>query len=254
MPVLSKRWLVATAIGACLVTSICGLVIAYPPPVGHVNDFAGVMRQDAVTSLEAALVELEQRTGAEVAVATVPTVPDGNIEQAAVDLFKEWGVGKQGADNGVLVLCAVQDRAVRIEVGYGLEPVLPDAVCGRIIREQMVPQFRAGDYSAGLTAGALAVAGLIAQHAHVTLTPVVPVSAPSAGLWWAWGLPLLAFGLIFLVGLIMNRRKYGRWFVWGGGGGSGSGGGSWGGSGGGSGSGGGFGGGSSGGGGASGRW
>ena len=221
-----------------------------PRPAGHVNDFAGVMRPEAVQQLESALIELEHVTGAEMAVATVPTVPDGNIEQAAVDLFHQWGVGKQRADNGVLLLCAVQDRKVRIEVGYGLEPVLPDAVCGRIIREQMVPFFRAGDFSGGLMNGGMAVAQLIAQHAGVTLAGAVVAPLSRSMPWW---LQLLFFGGCLLLVTLLRRmqRSFGSMF-WGdyfgssvgGFGGGGFGGGGFGG----------FGGGSSGGGGASGSW
>ncbi len=139
-------------------------------PKGRVSDFAGVMDPTATQQLESVLAELEQKTGAEVAVAVIPTVPDKDVDKAAVDLFQQWGIGKKGKDNGVLILCAVQDRRIRIEVGYGLEAILPDAKAGRIIDGEILPYFRKGDFSGGLVNGALAVASIIAQHAGVTLT------------------------------------------------------------------------------------
>lgn len=231
-----------------------GAASSYPPPSGHVNDFAGVMRPEAVQQLEQVLIELQRQTGAEVALATVSTVPDGDVERAAVDLFAQWGIGKKGSDNGVLVLCAVQDRKVRIEVGYGLEAVLPDAVSGRIIREQMVPLFRAGDMSGGLVNGGTAVAQLIAQHAGVTLT-TAPQVAPASTTRPDWVfLFFIVFILFFSVLSRLGRMRGGYGGVYGGGWGGGFGGGGFGGGGFGGGGFGGFGGGGSGGGGASGSW
>ncbi len=245
------RWpraaIVRTAVCSLLLATLCQPARAgrYPAPVGYVNDFAGVMRQETVAQLGALLTELEQKTGAEMAVVTVRTVPDGNIEQAAVDLFHAWGIGKKRRDNGVLILCAVQDRKVRIEVGYGLEPVLPDAWCGQVIREQMIPQFRAGDFSSGLKGGALTVAAAIAQHAGVTLAGATAVPLPRSIPWWP---QLLFYGVCFLVaGLLQKIQQSVSSIFWGdyfGGSVGGFGGGGFGG----------FGGGGSGGGGASGSW
>ncbi len=194
-------------------------------PVGWVNDFAGVMDRQAAQRLERVLDELERRTGAEVAVVTVPTVADGDIEHAAVDLFHAWGIGKKQRDNGVLILCAVQDRRVRIEVGYGLEAILPDAKSGRIIREQMIPYFRSGDLSTGLVQGALAVAGAIAQDAKVALETTVPMAPsppvePGTLLVLGQFLPLLFFVLLLLVltrSLGRHGSRYGSWYGFGGG-------------------------------------
>lgn len=141
------------------------------------NDFAGVIRPDARRGLEGVLRDLERRTGAEVALVTVDSVPDGDVERAAVDLVERWGIGKRAQDNGVLILCAVNQRRVRIEVGYGLEGILPDGKTGRIIDEHMLPRFRAGDMSAGLHHGTLAVARAIAANAGVTLGEQ-PLSTP----------------------------------------------------------------------------
>jgi uncharacterized protein len=162
---------VRLVVGAAVLLTCCMAGLARPlagaaglalHPAGRVNDFAGVMEAGARQRLEQALDDLEQRTGAEVAVVTVDTVPDGDVDKAAVELFEAWGIGKKHRDNGVLILCAVRDKRIRIEVGYGLEAVLPDARTGRIIDTQMLPAFRRGDLTAGLVRGALAVADVIA--------------------------------------------------------------------------------------------
>lgn len=230
------------------------MAATYPEPVGRVNDYANVMDTPSIQRLDEALAELERRTGAEVAVVTLPSVEGGDVDRAAEELFRQWGVGKRGNDNGVLILCAVRDRRVRIEVGYGLEGALPDALCGRIIRDRIVPHVKVGDYSAGLIEGTLAVASLIAKSAGVELGDApqaltLPSGSPG---WFSIGGVLLFFVVIALLMLVMRKRGV----PWGGAGWDGSvgtsdGGWSGGGFGGGSG---GFGGGSSGGGGASGSW
>jgi len=174
-------------------------------PVGRVNDFAHVMSAPAIERLERLLEELEQNTTAEVAVVTVPSVEGGDIDGAAVELLRDWGIGKRGKDNGVLILCAVQDHRVRIEVGYGLEAILPDAKTGRIIDEQMLPHFRAGDLATGLVDGTLAVANVIARNAGVTLSGgpspaperTAPPSAP-----WSSVLTLVFFGCLVVLAVL----------------------------------------------------
>ena len=203
-------------------------------PQGLVNDFAGVMNPQAAQQLESVLLQLAHQTSVEVALVTVPTVPDGDIERAAADLFRDWGIGKRSQDNGVLILCAVQDRRVRIEVGYGLEAILPDAKTGRIIDEQMLPRFRAGDMSTGLVNGAVVVADAIAKAAGVTLAGgvgVVPPRPASPGS-WSWLLLLLVLGCVVAVAgrdptsffwLFLGMMSGGSGPAWEGGGGFGGG-------------------------------
>jgi uncharacterized protein len=122
-------------------------------PTGYVNDFAGVMSEDAKSSLEAELVAFEKETSNEITVAIVPNLGGDYIENYAVKLFEEWGVGKADKDNGALFLLAIEDREVRIEVGYGLEGALPDSLAQRILDEEVTPHLRNGDYDLGVTAG-----------------------------------------------------------------------------------------------------
>ncbi len=175
-------------------------------PVGRVNDFAGVMEAGARQRLEGRLSELEQRTGAEVTVVTVESVPDGDVDRAAVELFQAWGIGKKDRDNGVLILCSVRDRRIRIEVGYGLEAVLPDARTGRIIDTQVLPAVRRGDLSAGLVAGALAVADVIAGTADATSADPTGVRIPSVVV-----LLIAVLILAILLILLSRTRDRGPW-------------------------------------------
>ena len=140
-----------------------------PQPTGYVNDFANVLDARTRSGLESTLSSLEQRTGAEVAVVTVNSLEGAPIEDYAVKLFQTWGIGKKGKDNGALILVAPNERQVRIEVGYGLEGAINDALAGRIIRERMLPAFKAGDFNAGIAGGTMTVAALVAKEAGTTL-------------------------------------------------------------------------------------
>jgi len=132
-----------------------------PPLRGRVNDYAGVMSQGQVQSLEAQLAQFEQETGHQVAVLTIPTLDGEDIEGFGIRVAENWKVGKKGFDNGVILLVAINDRKLRIEVGYGLEGVLPDITAQRIISEYLVPRFRVQDYAGGIIAGVDAVLKVI---------------------------------------------------------------------------------------------
>ena len=231
-------------------------------PRGYVSDFAGVFATNDLVLLNGFLKQLEDQTTAEIAVVTVKTLDGGEISDFANRLFKQWGIGQKKKDNGMLLIAAIDDRKVWIEVGYGLEGALPDARAGRVLDEQVVPEFREGRHASGLTRGAQALAGIAAAESGVTLTnlppgmaAVVSAAAPVAAT-TTQGSPLAVvvfLGIIFgFVGFIIFASKKG-WIKPSKGGGGGS---SHGSSGGGSsgGSSGGFGGGSSGGGGAGRSW
>ena len=228
---------------------------SWPSPIGYVSDFAKVIPPDQTQQIDSLLSELEQKTGAQVAVVTIPSLNGADIDSSAADLFKQWGIGQKKKDNGVLLVAATEDHKIRIEVGYGLEPIIPDGQAGSIIRQYMAPQFKRGDYGSGFLVGTVAVAQIIAQDAGVTLTGQamnLPLSSDDSP---TGRLPFWGFIMIFIViWVVMSLANRGRRGYWGGGywGGGGFGGG-WSGGGGGGGFGG-FSGGGSGGGGASGCW
>ena len=140
-------------------------------PAGYVNDYAGLLSPADESRISALAGQLENKTSAQLAVVTVRSTAPQTIESYAVELFEKWGIGQRGKDNGVLLLMAAQDRKVRIEVGYGLEGVLTDAMSSNIIQQFLVPAFRAGKYSEGLYQGSLAIASLVAEDAGVSINP-----------------------------------------------------------------------------------
>jgi uncharacterized protein len=240
-------------------------------PTGYVTDLAGVIQPETKTRLEALCAELEQKTGAQMAIVTVHSLEGQSIENYAVDLYKQLGVGSKKDNRGVLLLVSPDERKYRIEVGYGLEPVINDARAGDAGRA-MVPFLRRGDFSGAIETAAWQLAKYIVDDRGVTLSGQPPVrqvqrrDERSRG-----GIPIwVIIGIFLLVWFISRSSGGGRsggsgWWIWplmggwggggrGGWGGGGFGGGGWGGAGSGGGGFGGFGGGSSGGGGASGGW
>jgi uncharacterized protein len=140
----------------------------FPRPSGPINDFANVLDAATEQELVALVKAVEDETTVEIAVATVPSLNGVSVEEYANKLFAEWGVGQKGKDNGVLVLVAPSERKIRIEVGYGLEPILPDGLAGSIIRDQFVPAFRKSDYQTGVLDGVRRVAAIVRRGQVVT--------------------------------------------------------------------------------------
>src|SRR5262249_6186098 len=123
-----------------------------PPLKGRVNDYAGLM-PGYVGSLEERLSSFEQETGHQIAVLTVPSLEGEDIESFGIKVAENWKIGKKTHDTGAILIVGPKDRRLRIEVGYGLEGVLPDATANRIIQEVIVPRFRNNDYPGGIEAG-----------------------------------------------------------------------------------------------------
>jgi uncharacterized protein len=235
-------------------------------PTGYVTDLAGAIQADTKGRLEALCTELQEKTGAQMAIVTIHSLEGQSIENYAVDLYKQLGVGSKQDNRGVLLLVSPDERKYRIEVGYGLEPVINDARAGDTGRA-MVPSLRSGDFSSAIETAAWQLGKYVADDRGVTLSgqpPVREVQHRDEGS--RGGIPIWVIIGIFLLIWIMSRSTGGRgggcWWLfpllggWGGGGrGGGWGGGGFGGGGSSGGGGfGGFGGGSSGGGGASGSW
>ena len=245
---------------AFLATIVFALTLAGAEPVSqlqptdYVNDFAHVLDSNTIAQLDSICQQIDQKAHAQIAVVTIQSLDGSDIESYAVDLFKQWGIGSKATDRGVLILLATQDRRYRIEVGYGLEPILPDGKVGSFGREA-VPLLKQGDYNAAVLLMTSRVAEVIARDAGIQLAganspvPEEPQEEHHSGF------TILALLALFLI--VMLIRPLRGLFFWlllfslGGGGGSGGGRGGGGFGGGGFG---GFGGGSSGGGGASGSW
>ena len=139
-------------------------------PSGWVNDFAGVIDGANLAKITALTGELQEKTTAEIAVVTIASLEGQDIDDFTNRLFAQWGVGKKGKDNGVMILVAVAEKKIRIETGYGVEGAVPDGAAGAIIREDMLPRFRSGDIGSGILAGTYAIAGRVAAEQNIQLT------------------------------------------------------------------------------------
>ena len=255
---LHNKWWLSLASVLALALAAQAEPVAKLKPTDYVNDFAHVLDQNSIAQMDDICRQIEEKAHAQIAVVTVRTLGGAEIESYAVDLFHQWGVGSKSKDSGVLILYAIDDHRARIEVGYGLEPILTDGKVTSFQREA-VPLMRSGNYGQALLLVTSRVANVIADDAHIQLTnlqvqpPVERDSQPSGHLSTGG---MIAIGIVILIILFTPLRGILFWMLFsgmfGGGGGGGFGGGG-GGFGGGSGFGG-FGGGSSGGGGGSSSW
>jgi len=194
-------------------------------PTGYVTDLAGVIRADTKTRLENLCTELEQKTGAQMAIVTVRSLEGETVEQYGNELFKQLGVGSKKENLGVLLLVAPTERKYWTEVGYGLEPVINDARAGDAGRA-MVPFLRQGNYSAAIEAAAWQLAKYVADDRGVSLSgapPAAPVRRreDNSTSFPLWPIFVLIFFVIHIIRAVA-RGTSGR-----GGRGSGSGGGWW---------------------------
>jgi uncharacterized protein len=169
-----------------LLTSSIAAAQELPKPQGDVTDLADVLDGDAKAEAEARIRQAETKSGAEIAVATVPSLDGMSVEEYGNRLFNHWGIGKKGRDNGVLILVAPAERKIRIEVGYGLEPVLPDGLTGEIIRNDALPAFRDGAYGRGILASVNRVAAIVETGHIVTAEERAGLAADTEDLAPTW--------------------------------------------------------------------
>ena len=190
------RWLRIAAIVLCCHTAHAVDWKALKPQ-GYVSDFAGVLQPAQKAQLEQFCGTVEHSTGAQMALVTISSLEGEPIEDVANTIFRAWGVGAKGKNEGVLLLLAINDHRDRLEVGYGLEPILPDGFDGSVLRD-MRPALRQSDYSDALMAAAQTIGNTIAQAKHVQLTAKLPRrNQPSADDSISWPV-IIGFIVIFL--------------------------------------------------------
>jgi uncharacterized protein len=175
--------------------TLSAAAISIPSLTGRVVDDAGILKPETRARLTAALKAHEEATTNQIVVLTVPTIRPDDIEDYAVKVFESWKLGQKGKDNGVLVVVVPNDHKMRIEVGYGLEPTLTDAMSGRIIQNVMTPQFKNGNYDQGIEDGVKAIVGQLDGTGDD-----IPAAPPEAA---AQGAPMdrgsqIVFGVFFL--------------------------------------------------------
>ena len=174
MPVnLLTKWCVAAVLALSLGTLTRAESVSQLQPTGYVNDFAHVLNQTTIAQLTDISRQVDEKAHAQIAVVTINSLDGSDIESFAVDLFKKWGIGSKSTDHGVLILYAIKDRRARVEVGYGLEPILPDGKVGGFQREA-IPLMQAGDYNNALLLVTSRIANVIATDAGVQLTNAQP--------------------------------------------------------------------------------
>jgi uncharacterized protein len=207
MPTRDKSALLAVLLLAC-----CSFAwtekIADIRPQGYVTDLANVIDPATKAKLEALCAEVEQKTGAQIAVVTVNSFDGRTREDYAADLYKQLGVGSKKNSRGVLLLLAPKERQYKIEIGYGLEPVINDARAGDIGRE-MVPDLKRKDYSAAVLLGTTRIAQLIAADKGVQLNGVPAYQPRAPASQTPWWIPVLVIVVIFLVVRAISRSGRG---------------------------------------------
>ena len=143
----------AVALALLLAAGSAGAEVAVPPLTARVTDLTGTLSGEAVNRIESKLAAFEAKKGSQIAVLIVPTTQPEDIDQFGIRVEDAWKLGRKGVDDGAYLIVAKNDRRVRIEVGYGLEGALPDAIANRIVEETIAPHFKAGDFDGGIEAG-----------------------------------------------------------------------------------------------------
>ena len=198
--------LAVVAVLLCVLPVARAEKVADIQPSGYVIDLANVIQPETRARIAAMATELQQKTGAQIAVVTVNSLQGETREQYAADLYKHLGIGSKKSDEGVLLLVAPKERQYKIEVGYGLEPVINDARAGDIGRA-MVPDLRKGDYSAAILTAMTQIAQLIAADKGVTLTGVPNrPRAPATTQKLPWWLVFVGIYIVFAIIRAIVRR------------------------------------------------
>lgn len=184
-------------------------------PQGYVSDFAGVVDEGTKAQIERYCARVEQVTGAQMALVTIQTLEGEPVEDVANAIFRAWGVGKKGTNEGIMLLLVVGDHKSRLEVGYGLEPYIPDGFAGSVLRE-MRPSLREQRYGAALAAAAETIGTRIAQAKKVEIGEALPHRPRMAqrrlnggGLPW----PLIIVGIVILLALMGRGGSSGGGFL-----------------------------------------
>jgi uncharacterized protein len=194
---------------ALVSAGLAALAINFPTLSGRVVDQANIISADVRASVDQKLVDLETKSGIQLVVATVASLGGDEIEPYANALFRSWKLGERTKNNGVLLLVAPNEKRVRIEVGYGLEGTLTDALSKIIIANAMAPRFKAGDFSGGITRGVDdIIAVLTTDPSEWQQRPSLRLDSQQGADWTAW---FVVAAFIALVTLLVVSPGF-RWF------------------------------------------
>ncbi len=211
---LRNKIIILLFIFCLLASNIFAEVVIPDRPVNHVVDLAGIIHDNVEAGLNRYLLELEQKTTAQMVILTINSLEGESLEDFSISIAHDkWKLGQKGKDNGVLLLVSLQDRKYRFEIGYGLEGLLPDSLVGSMGRQYMVPYFRKGDYSTGIFMASLAVISEIASDAGVEITGMPKLQGRPAYSRTEKRKPSLLsgiFSILFFLGLIYLFIKHPR--------------------------------------------
>jgi uncharacterized protein len=223
--------LYSIAILLVLAAAISAQALEVPPkPKGRVSDYTSTLSSSQIETLDRTLAEFENQTTNQIAVVLIPTLAGDSLEDYSIRLAEKWQIGQKGRDNGVILLIVMEDRKIRIEVGYGLEAVLPDSLSGDIIRQVIAPRFRQGRFFEGIEAGVAAIVSAT-KGEYRAAGPSKRASRGYGFISFFWPLFIFFILLSALTNSLRRRGYYskgrGSWFIggpfWWGGGGSGGG-------------------------------
>ncbi len=208
---MAKRLIVVFGLVTLGLVGQVGVAFAldFPKPQGFVNDFANILSPETKQQLEQQLTQLEKDSSIELVVVTVESLEGTTIDDYAVRLFEDWKIGKENDDNGVLFLIAPNEQKTRIEVGYGLEPVLPDAKAGRILDTYVTPAFKEEDYDKGISEGTEAIVKVV-HGEEIALDEAASSDSESGDGGSVW--ILFVIGAIFLSYLSSFLSRSKRWW------------------------------------------
>ncbi|PLR28056.1 methanol dehydrogenase [Caulobacter zeae] len=207
-----RSWPAALAFGFIALLAFATAAFAaptFPPLSGRVVDQAGILSPAAEQQLSDELATLEKQTGRQLVVATLSSLQGYEIEDYGYQLGRAWGIGEKDRNTGALLIVAPSERKVRIEVGYGLEPVLTDALSSVIIQSAILPRFKAGDMEGGIVAGTDAIVKQLSLpdgEARAQVAQAAQVERQDDG----GGVPVVAIFIAFIVAVMILRGMFGR--------------------------------------------
>ncbi|MCF7793031.1 MAG: TPM domain-containing protein [Candidatus Cloacimonetes bacterium] len=182
-----------------------------PSLKGRINDYAGILNSQEERNLESYLTQFENRSSIQIAVLTIKSLEGENLESYSIKVADEWKIGQPGEDNGVILLVAIQEKKLRIEVGYGLEGYLTDAKSGYIIRNYITPYFKKGEFYNGVAAGVQAITGVLTDELKITDQQIAQSEKEENGR------AQIPFGLLIFLFMIFfggfGRRRRGGLFT-----------------------------------------
>lgn len=198
---------ILSALILVIFANLAAFALEVPALTGRIVDNANIITTNDEQEINSLLENLENTNGTQVAVLTIKTLDGESLEDYSMKVAEKWGLGQKEKDNGVLLLVALEERKVRIEVGYGLEGTLTDTKCGLILRNVIIPEFRNGDYSEGILKGVKNITGLLENNEELVSKSVLKEkSSKSAYSGLLYGF-LWIFGWFILFSCIASGRS-----------------------------------------------